>query len=183
MRASDQAQSPPPANKTADVASKTVGEASAQGRKVTAENRDGTKLDEKAAAAKGDASLEGGKLDRDWAWPAGGRVLQAFDDGGSRGILIGGKLGDSVLAAADGRVLFSGPGPRGYGNLVIVKHPRELVSVYAQNRALAVKEGQSVKRGQKIAELGDAAGNSPRLHFEIRERGKPVDPVRFLPKR
>jgi lipoprotein NlpD len=88
-----------------------------------------------------------------------------------------------VVAAADGRVIFSGNGPRGYGNLVIVKHANELLSVYAHNRTLAVKEGQSVKRGQKIAELGDSGTTSPRLHFEIRQQGKPVDPARFLPKR
>ncbi|MFO0233341.1 MAG: peptidoglycan DD-metalloendopeptidase family protein [Burkholderiales bacterium] len=97
--------------------------------------------------------------------------------------MLGGKVGDPVLAAADGRVIFSGNGPRGYGNLVIVKHTNDLLSVYAHNRTLAVKEGQPVKRGQKIAELGDSGTTSPRLHFEIRQQGKPVDPSRFLPKR
>ncbi|HYF60589.1 MAG TPA: peptidoglycan DD-metalloendopeptidase family protein [Burkholderiaceae bacterium] len=125
------------------------------------------------------ASANGG----DWAWPATGRVIQSFDESTTKGIVLGGKVGDPVLAAADGRVIFSGNGPRGYGNLVIVKHEGELLSVYAHNRALSVKEGQAVKRGQKIAELGDSGTTSPRLHFEIRQQGKPVDPARFLPRR
>jgi lipoprotein NlpD len=124
---------------------------------------------------------EGG--DGDWAWPASGKLIQTFTESGNKGVVLGGRVGDPVLAAADGRVIFSGNGPRGYGNLVIVKHANELLSVYAHNRSLAVKEGQSVKRGQKIAELGDSGTSSPRLHFEIRQQGKPVDPARFLPRR
>jgi lipoprotein NlpD len=127
-----------------------------------------------------EAVVEGG---RDWGWPASGRVTQTFDGAASKGLMISGKTGEPVLAAADGQVIFSGAGPRGYGNLVIVKHPKDLVSVYAQNRTLLVKEGQQVKRGQKLAELGEAASSGPRLQFEIRERGKPVDPSRFLPRR
>jgi lipoprotein NlpD len=119
----------------------------------------------------------------EWAWPSAGRVLQTFDQSSSKGIALGGKVGDPVQAAADGRVIFSGNGPRGYGNLVIVKHANDLLSVYAHNRTLAVKEGQSVKRGQKIAELGDSGTTSAKLHFEIRQQGKPVDPMKFLPRR
>jgi lipoprotein NlpD len=119
----------------------------------------------------------------DWAWPAAGKVVQSFTESGNKGVVLGGRVGDPVLAAADGRVIFSGNGPRGYGNLVIVKHTNDLLSVYAHNRTLSVKEGQPVKRGQKIAELGDSGTTSPRLHFEIRQQGKPVDPARFLPKR
>jgi lipoprotein NlpD len=119
----------------------------------------------------------------EWAWPATGKVIQSFAESGNKGVVLGGKVGDPVLAAADGRVIFSGNGPRGFGNLVIVKHTNDLLSVYAHNRTLAVKEGQPVKRGQKIAELGDSGTTSPRLHFEIRQQGKPVDPSRFLPKR
>ena len=124
---------------------------------------------------------EGG--DGDWGWPAAGKVIQSFAESGNKGVVLGGKPGDPVLAAADGRVIFSGNGPRGYGNLVIVKHSNDLLSVYAHNRSLAVKEGQPVRRGQKIAELGDSGTTSPRLHFEIRQQGKPVDPARFLPRR
>jgi lipoprotein NlpD len=110
-------------------------------------------------------------------------MIQSFDESSSKGIALGGRPGDPVVAAADGRVIFSGNGPRGYGNLVIVKHANDLLSVYAHNRSLAVKEGQDVRRGQKIAELGDSGATSPRLHFEIRQQGKPVDPMRFLPRR
>jgi lipoprotein NlpD len=99
------------------------------------------------------------------------------------GISIAGSPGDPILAAADGRVIFSGPGPRGYGNLVIVKHDAETLSVYAHNRALVVKEGENVRRGQKIAELGDSGADRPKLHFEIRKSGKPVDPQKLLPPR
>jgi len=118
-----------------------------------------------------------------WGWPGSGRVVQSFDQSNSKGIALSGKPGDPVVAAADGRVIFSGNGPRGYGNLVIVRHANDLLSVYAHNRSLAVKEGQDVKRGQKIAELGDSGTTSPRLHFEIRQQGKPVDPAKFLPRR
>jgi lipoprotein NlpD len=121
--------------------------------------------------------------DGEWSWPTAGKVIQSFSESGNKGLVIGGKVGDPVLAAADGKVIFGGNGPRGYGNLVIVKHANELLSVYAHNRSLAVKEGQSVKRGQKIAELGESGTTSPRLHFEIRQQGRPVDPARFLPRR
>lgn len=117
----------------------------------------------------------------EWGWPVNGKVVQGFAES-SKGISLSGTAGDPVAAAADGRVIFSGNGPRGYGNLVIVKHANDLLSVYAHNRTLSVKEGQTVKRGQKIAELGETAG-APRLHFEIRQQGKPVDPTTILPRR
>ena len=118
-----------------------------------------------------------------FGWPSAGTVLQNFDETSSKGLSLGGKSGDIVRAAADGRVIFSGAGPRGYGNLIIVKHQNELLSVYAHNRSLAVKEGETVKRGQKIAELGDSGTDKPKLHFEIRQQGKPIDPLAVLPKR
>lgn len=118
-----------------------------------------------------------------FAWPASGSVLQNFDETSSKGLSLGGKAGDIVRAAADGRVIFSGAGPRGYGNLIIVKHNNELLSVYAHNRSLSVKEGENVKRGQKIAELGNSGTDKPKLHFEIRQQGKPIDPLAVLPKR
>jgi lipoprotein NlpD len=110
-------------------------------------------------------------------------VVQTFDDSNSKGMSFSTTAGESVMAAAEGRVIFSGVGPRGYGNLVIVKHSNDLLSVYAHNRSLLVKEGTTVKRGQKIAEAGDSSGGTQRLHFEIRQQGKPVDPAKFLPKR
>jgi lipoprotein NlpD len=136
-----------------------------------------------AAAAAAAAPVEASKADIEWSWPSAGRVVQSFNDSNSKGMSFATSTGDSVLAAADGRVIFSGVGPRGYGNLVIVKHSNDLLSVYAHNRSLLVKEGTTVKRGQKIAEAGDATGGTQRLHFEIRQQGKPVDPARFLPKR
>jgi len=118
-----------------------------------------------------------------FAWPAHGRVVQGFSAPRSMGIAIEGSPGDPVTAAADGRVIFSGAGPRGYGNLVIVKHDEDTLSVYAHNRSLAVKEGQNVKRGQKLAELGSSGTDTAKLHFEIRKSGKPVDPQKLLPPR
>ena len=136
-----------------------------------------------APATAAAAAPPGGVSDAGFAWPAGGRVLQGFAEPKNVGIAIDGKPGDPVYAAADGRVIFSAPGPRGYGNLVIVKHDADTVSVYAHNRSLLVKEGASVRRGQRIAELGDSGTDRPQLHFEIRKQGKPVDPQKLLPRR
>jgi len=116
-------------------------------------------------------------------WPASGQVVQGFSEPRSMGIAIAGNPGDPIVAVGDGRVIFSGPGPRGYGNLVIVKHANETLSVYGHNRTLLVKEGQNVKRGQRIAELGSSGADSPQLRFEIRKDGKPVDPRKLLPER
>jgi len=118
-----------------------------------------------------------------FAWPARGRLIQSFVETRSTGIGIAGTPGDPVQAAADGRVIFAGPGPRGYGNLLIVRHDADTLSVYAHNRALLVKDGAQVKRGQQIAELGESGTDRPKLHFEIRRGGKPVDPLTLLPAR
>ena len=117
----------------------------------------------------------------DFAWPARGRVLQAFAEPNSKGLDIAGKPGDPVLAAASGRVMYTGTGIRGYGKLIVIKHDNNFNSVYAHNREILVKEGQNVTRGQRIAELGDTDADTPKLHFEIRKSGKPVDPARYLP--
>lgn len=118
-----------------------------------------------------------------WAWPAAGPVLADFNDASNKGITIGGKAGDPVLAAADGRVVYAGSSLRGYGNLVIVKHNNTYLSAYAHNQALLVKEDQVVRRGQRIAEMGSSDADRVQLHFEIRRQGKPVDPSRLLPPR
>ncbi|GAB4464122.1 MAG: peptidoglycan DD-metalloendopeptidase family protein [Burkholderiaceae bacterium] len=118
-----------------------------------------------------------------WQWPAGGSVIAAFDEVRNKGIGIGGNEGDPVVAAGDGQVVYSGSGLRGYGNLVIIKHTDEFISAYAHNRQILVKQGQVVKRGQRIAELGKTDSSVPKLHFEIRQRGKPVDPLKYLPPR
>ena len=115
-------------------------------------------------------------------WPANGPVLSGFGDA-SKGVSIGGKAGDPVYAAADGRVVYAGSGLRGYGNLVIVKHNNTFLTAYAHNQTLLVKEEQTVKRGQKIAEMGNSDAERVQLHFEIRRLGKPVDPTKLLPPR
>jgi lipoprotein NlpD len=119
----------------------------------------------------------------EWGWPASGRVIAGFVDPSNKGIDISGKAGDPVLASAGGRVMYVGAGIRGYGNLVIIKHNATFLSAYAHNRAILVKEGQNVTKGQKIAEIGNSDSDQPKLHFEIRRQGKPVDPGKFLPDR
>ena len=117
----------------------------------------------------------------DFAWPARGRLLAGFAEPNNKGLDIAGKSGDPVLAAASGRVMYTGTGIRGYGKLIVIKHDNNFNSVYAHNREILVKEGQNVTRGQRIAELGDTDADTPKLHFEIRKSGKPVDPARYLP--
>lgn len=124
-----------------------------------------------------------GDDDINWLWPAGGSVVGAFDETRTKGLVISGKAGDPVLAAADGKVVYAGSGLRGYGNLVIIKHNNTYLTAYAHNQALLVKEEQSVKRGQKIAEMGATDAERVQLHFEIRKQGKPVDPAKLLPPR
>ena len=114
-------------------------------------------------------------------WPTEGRVIATFDPN-RKGIDIAGTLGQPVLAAGAGSVLYAGS-MRGYGNLVIVKHTNTYLSAYAHNKTILVKEGQTVSRGQKIAEMGNSDTDSVKLHFEIRQQGKPVDPTKYLPSR
>ncbi|MBI5897967.1 MAG: peptidoglycan DD-metalloendopeptidase family protein [Rhodocyclales bacterium] len=121
--------------------------------------------------------------DVDWMWPAGGKLMTTYSEAGNKGIDIAGKLGDPVVAAAGGIVSYAGAGLRGYGNLVVVRHNANLLSVYAHNSKLLVKEKDTVSKGQKIAEIGSSDADSPRLHFEIRRQGKPSDPQKFLPPR
>jgi lipoprotein NlpD len=114
-------------------------------------------------------------------WPTRGNVLAGFDEVKNKGIDIAGKAGDPVLAAADGKVVYAGSGLRGYGNLVILKHNNTYLTAYAHNQSLLVKEDQAIKRGQKIAEMGNSDADQVKLHFEIRRQGKPVDPAKYLP--
>ena len=129
-----------------------------------------------AAPANGDEKLS-------WMWPSEGKVIGTFDEGKNKGVDIAGKAGQQVVAAGAGKVMYAGSGIRGYGNLVIVKHSNSLLSAYAHNRSILVKEGQSVNKGQAIAEMGDSDADRVKLHFEIRQQGKPVDPSKFLPNR
>jgi lipoprotein NlpD len=116
-----------------------------------------------------------------WAWPSAGTVLAGFEEGRQKGLAISGKAGDPVLAAADGRVVYVGAGLRGYGILIILKHNNTYLTAYAHNQTLLIKEDQSVRKGQKIAEMGSSDADRVKLHFEVRRQGKPVDPAKYLP--
>jgi lipoprotein NlpD len=118
-----------------------------------------------------------------WIWPAAGKVVANFNGSTAKGIAIAGKLGQPVLASAAGKVIHSGTGIRGLGKFIVIKHNDAYLSVYAHNNMLLVKEGDTVTRGQKIAEMGNSDADQVQLHFEIRHFGKPVDPVKLLPDR
>lgn len=118
-----------------------------------------------------------------WLWPVSGPVIGTFDEGTNKGVDIAGKPGDPVVASAGGKVVYSGSGLRGYGKLVIIKHDSNYLTAYAHNQQLLVKEGDSVSKGQKIAELGSTDADRPKVHFEIRKQGRPVDPLKYLPAR
>ena len=144
----------------------------------------GTSPPQAASGGAASPAARPGEESVDWAWPANGSVVAAFDEArGVKGLSIAGKAGDPVLAAADGRVVYAGSGLRGYGNLVIVKHNSTFLTAYAHNQALLVKEDQAVRRGQKIAEMGSSDADRVKLHFEIRRLGRPVDPARLVPGR
>lgn len=115
-------------------------------------------------------------------WPVNGALLSGFDETRNKGIALAGKPGDPVLAAADGRVVYAGA-LRAYGNLVILKHNNTFLTAYAHNQTLLVKEDQTVRKGQKIAEMGSSDADRVKLHFEVRRQGKPVDPLKYLPAR
>jgi lipoprotein NlpD len=135
------------------------------------------------APAPAAAAAAAGDDDPQWGWPVGGAVTAGFDEVKNKGLSFGGKAGDPVLAAADGRVVYAGSGLRGYGNLVIIKHNTTYLTAYAHNQTLLVKEDQAVRKGQKIAEMGSSDTDQVKLHFEVRKQGKPVDPAKLLPTR
>ena len=120
-----------------------------------------------------------------WRWPTSGNVIQGFSnsDGGNKGIDISGSRGQAVNAAAGGRVVYAGNALRGYGNLIIIKHNDDFLSAYAHNDSILVKDQQEVNAGQQIAKMGSSGTNGVKLHFEIRYKGKSVDPTRYLPRR
>lgn len=127
------------------------------------------------------ASASGGDEDLGWIWPSKGPVVTGFDEVKNKGLDLGGAAGDPVVAAAEGRVVYSGEGLRGYGKLIILKHNNTYLTAYAHNQSLLVKEDQAVKKGQKIAEMGSTDSDKVKLHFEVRRQGKPVDPAKYLP--
>lgn len=126
-------------------------------------------------------NVTGNEGDIKWAWPTHGQLLAASNDTAGKGIDIGGQRGQPIVAAAAGKVVYSGSGLHGYGNLVIIKHNGMYLTAYAHNQQVVVKEGQVVTQGQKIAEMGDSDASQVELHFEIRQMGKPVDPLKYLP--
>nr|WP_187699682.1 peptidoglycan DD-metalloendopeptidase family protein [Pseudomonas fragi] len=154
---------------------------SSSGSKTTVIKRPGTVASTPAPAP----ALPAGPAPKGWGWPSNGILIGKFSSNGSlnKGIDIAGDLGQPVLAASDGSVVYAGSGLRGYGELIIIKHSDTYVSAYGHNRRLLVREGQQVKVGQTIAEMGSTGTDRVKLHFEIRRQGKPVDPLQFLPRR
>ncbi len=139
----------------------------------------------RSTTAKAPAKLPANNLKIDWRWPTQGTVLNrfSFKDLDKRGIDIAGQIGQPVHAVADGKVVYSGDGLAGYGNLIIVKHNESFLSAYAFNRVRLAQEGAQVRRGDKISEMGQNKDKKALLHFQIRKNGKPVDPLRYLPSR
>jgi lipoprotein NlpD len=136
-----------------------------------------------ASSSSTTAAASANDEDLGWIWPGSGPVLAGFDESKNKGLDIGGSAGDAVLASSDGKVVYAGAGLRGYGNLIILKHNNTYLTAYAHNQTLLVKEDQSVKKGQKIAEMGNSDADRVKLHFEVRRQGKPVDPSKYLPAR
>jgi len=139
----------------------------------------------KTTAVANDASKPISWAAPKWGWPVKGPILSSFqgNNGLNKGIDLGGKLGEPVIAAASGQVVYSGSGLRGYGKLLIIKHNDVFLSAYAHNDKLLVKEGDFVKAGQRIADMGSSGTDRVKLHFEIRRDGTPVNPVQYLPRR
>ncbi|ARO89021.1 peptidase M23 [Nitrosospira lacus] len=140
----------------------------------------GTEISPVAPVAPAAEAMD--NVDRvEWIWPAKGKILEGFSEI-TKGIDIAGNPGQSVAASAGGKVVYSGAGLRGYGKLIIIKHNNTYLSAYAHNDKILVKEGQTVTKGQKIAEMGNTDTTVVKLHFEIRKNGKPVDPLKYLPE-
>lgn len=161
-----------PADKAAD---KSSDKPAVTDKTPVATAKPDTKVDSKPDT-KSDDSAE----DIDWAWPTKGKVVAGFNESSNKGLDIAGSSGQAITAAAPGKVIYSGSDLRGYGKLVIIKHTKNYLSVYAHNSAIVVKEGQQVTRGQKIAEMGNTDSDTVKLHFEIRRQGKSVDPSKYL---
>lgn len=161
-----------PSSSTRDVATPTVAPAP-----VTESNNASAPVRTSPPPTASSSSLE-------WVWPHDGKIVRTFNANVSdqKGVDLTGQIGDSVKAAANGTVVYAGNGLPGYGNLIIVEHPGSLLSAYAFNQELLVSERDTVSKGQVIARMG-SQGDQPRLHFEIRQEGKPVDPMRYLPRR
>jgi lipoprotein NlpD len=178
---------PPTGAEVAAVRPVTPASASAAPAGAASEAKPAASAAASAPAASGSASPAAAAANDEevpWAWPTAGSptVLAGFDEARNKGLDIAGKAGDPVLASADGRVVYAGAGLRGYGNLIILKHNNTFLTAYAHNQTLLVKEDQAVRKGQKIAEMGNSDADRVKLHFEIRRQGKPVDPTKYLPR-
>ncbi len=154
----------------------TGGSAAAAGAQAAAK-----KPSSKPGSAQGSSVLNGGGSS--WQWPTSGAVTRGFSSTVHKGIDIGGKRGDAVKAASNGKIVYAGNGIVGFGELIIIKHSETYLSAYGHNHRLLVAEGEAVRQGQKIAEKGSSGTNAVKLHFEIRREGKPVNPVALLPPR
>lgn len=171
-------------NAARSIAAQSEGPGRTSGKPVTARSEASAPAPRAAASApqartESSAPKGSGEESIAWIWPANGKLLRGYSDS-NKGVDIGGRIGQSVQAAADGKVVYSGSGLRGYGKLIIIKHNKTFLSAYAHNNQLLVKEGQLVKKGQKIAEMGSSDADQVKLHFEIRRFGKPVDPMQYL---
>ena len=184
-KVADRAKDKAASDKVASAPAKTVvakAEPSATPGKKTAIDKTPTgNVDPKAAGATTAAEADASGSTPEFRWPARGRIIEGFKTGGNDGINISVPPGTSVRAAESGVVVYSGDGLKGYGNLVLIKHPNGFVSAYANNGELDVKRGETVKRGQIIAKSGDTGNvNAPQLHFELRKGSTPVDPTQYL---
>jgi lipoprotein NlpD len=182
------AKTPSPSGKTATAAAAPAASVPAPKPAGVSSDKGKAKADaqkkSKTEPAKSRAGVKTGTVAGSWAWPTDGQILKRFSDSDSgKGLDIGGNRGQTVKAAAGGRVVYQGSGLRGYGQLIIIKHSDEFLSAYAHNDRIYVKEGDVVKRGQKIADMGSTGTDRVKLHFEIRRQGVPTDPLRYLPKR
>jgi lipoprotein NlpD len=161
----------------------STGTALAPGAPATAPSTTGTPPAPSVAAASAVAATASATSDDvEWSWPVKGKVIANFTEA-NKGIDIAGSKGTPVLAAAPGKVVYANSGLRGYGRLVIIKHNNTWLSAYAHNEKILVAEGQEVKRGQPVAEMGSSDADQVKLHFEVRKNGKPLDPAKFLPAR
>lgn len=134
-----------------------------------------------AGSAVEEESVESGEGPTSWIWPVRGKVIGEYDGAGRKGIQVAAPYGTPILAAASGRVVYAGQGLRGYGKLTIVRHGKVLLSAYAHQSRILVKEGDRVSQGQQIGEVGDTDAERAKLHFEIRAYGRPVNPADYLP--
>lgn len=172
----ERAPHPAPKPSSASPNQRAIVDEKAPSRKKPAAEKSATPIQHRAPA--------GAAPPLAWTWPAEGGLLERFSASGpNKGVDIAGKKGQPILAVAPGQVVYQGGGLRGYGQLIIIKHNADFLSAYAHCDKIYVKEGNVIKRGQKIADMGSSGADMVKLHFEIRYRGAPVDPQDYLPRK